>query len=207
MASSLEEFLRMNTSWGLPSPAFRAGFPKPAFTDPAPVAPMAPPMPMMPLYGAPPAPVEEEVDPALAPMGPMPPQAPQAPQSGYAPAPFTLPGNQFDRPKNADVFGQYTQTLGLRNPAEQQLNPAQALMQPPQQAPQPPRYLQAQPQQQGPPAQQPGAGPGQGMQQGMAGARRQPQQWKESPALARRYPGATRMRDLVDRAREKRGYV
>lgn len=193
MERPLEEFLRLNSTWGLPSPAFRVGFPKPAFTDPAPAMPTAPPMPMPSLYGgAPAAPVED-----AAPVESAPPM-----QGGFTPAPFTLPGKQFERPKNAEVFGPFLERLGIRAP-QAALNPAQALMQQQPQEEPAPRYLQAQPQQQGAPEQRPGVGPG----EGQASTRRPKQQWQESPALARRYPGATRMRQLVDKAREKRGYV
>lgn len=184
---SLGQFLRGNTPWALPQP--NPTFGPPALPDflaePTPF-PLAPPMPMVPPPPVEEAPVEEL---APSPMPAMPQAGPMAAGVGFAPAPLPVPP-QFEA--NPDVFGAWLQRLGIRQPAPVEQGPLPA----PAPTPEAPRYL-------GPRLI---AGPATGQQQPIPARQPQRPQMRINPRLAARYPMANRMREVVDSARQRRGY-
>lgn len=111
MERSLEDFLRMTSQYGIPAPA--AVTPPMGAVPALAQGPAAPP----PLMVPPPAltpPEAPTLDPATGMPAPRP--APAQPATGFSPAPFDPP-RQMARPRNADLFGDYLATLGLRQPA------------------------------------------------------------------------------------------
>lgn len=186
MERPLENFLRMNAAWGLPMPEAPLSLPPSPF-QPSPPYGIGYNALFPPGFGplAPPAP------PAIAePPAPAPAPAP-VPAAAAAPAPIGYTPAAFEPPRmiardRADVYGDYLATLGLRMPPAAEPSPL-----PPAPPPPPVRQpIQTTPTM--PPPQ--------------AYARAEPPQPRVHPLLARRYPDATRMRALVDRARQRRGY-
>ena len=126
----------------------------------------------------------------IPPMMPAMPAEEEAPveETGFTAAPFQPP-RMMERPRNEDIFGEWLARLGIARPQAAPIGGVgQMMAQPQPQAA--PRMLQAQPNE---------------MPRGPVAPVAKPT-YRVSPMLARRYPGATRMAQLVDGARKKRGY-
>lgn len=176
MERPLEDFLAMQSQWGVPMPATPPGFGASSLFAPAMsglglapgITPMLPP-PMLPEMPA----VEEE-----APVE----------ETGFAAAPFAPP-RMMERPANQDVFGDWLSRLGIARPTTPPGASPPGMPQPQQTTD--PRLLRAQPTT---------------MPRGPVAPVAKPT-YRPSPALAHRYPGASRLAPLLDRARERRGWV
>ena len=194
MERSLEDWLRAMSSLGVPPPT------------PQPPASFAPSAPLPPFAGArgvppnlfapalPPPAAAPETAPAEAPA----PVAPPPVTDGFAAAPFQPP-RAIARPGNQDLFGSFMETVGLRTPPA----PPPLMLPPrPEDEPDPVNPLAnvpPLPYAASAPPSDPRVLATQNQRRGMS--------YRPSPALERRYPQASRMSRLLDRAREQKGWV